>query len=171
MSLSGLGGGTQYQEVKDQVTAGLLTEPHQESDVVDRDQAETEHVLYHKQMPQISSCVGRTSFAVAGRIERLGGTFERRAPHVDAPAGQPGGAVTPVARGRDAIEQIDAPRDPFEQVGRKTDSHKITGDLPRQPGPEKLQNAVHYRLRLAYGETTNRDAGPGTPLERALQRA
>src|SRR5688572_20572203 len=68
------------------VGPGLLAEPHQKSDVVDRNQAQPQHVLDDEQVPEIASGIRGARLAITGGIERLGRPFERGAPHVD-PAG------------------------------------------------------------------------------------
>ena len=49
---------------------GLLAQPDQEADVVQRDQPEPQHVLDHEQMAQVAARVGAAGLAVAFRIER-----------------------------------------------------------------------------------------------------
>src|SRR6476661_2175929 len=92
---------------------GLLAEPHQKPHVVDRDQAQPEHVLDHEQMPEVTPRDRGTGLAVALRIERLGGPLERGAPYVDSAGGQPRRTVPPVPGGGDAVEEIYSARDPL----------------------------------------------------------
>ena len=138
---------------------------------MDRDQPQPEHVLHHEEVPEIAAGIGGAGLAVALRVERLGRPLERGAADVDPAGRQPRGAVPAVPRGGDAVEQVHAARDSLEQIRRKSDSHKITGDLARQAGLEQLEHAVHHRLRLADREPADGDAGPGAALERPLERA
>jgi hypothetical protein len=76
-----------------------------------------------------------------------------------------------VTRGRDAIEEIDSPRNPLQQVGGKADPHKITGDLPGQPGLQQFQDSMHHRLGFTHRQAANGNAGPRAPFQGSLQRA
>src|SRR5437762_2977286 len=71
-------------------------------------------------------------------------------------------AVAAAARGRHAVEQIDAALDCRHEIGRKSDAHKITGECGRQPLLQDLHGCVHLVLRLPDGESTDGDARPRT---------
>src|SRR5215210_6948052 len=73
--------------------------------------------------------------------------------------------------GSDAVEQIDPSRNSLQKIGWKANSHKITGDFYGEGRPQVLQDAVHHRLRLAHRQTSDGDAGPGSSVQRALERA
>src|SRR3954468_13217852 len=69
------------------VSPGLFTQPDQESDVVNRDQPQSEHVFNHEQVPEVTSRIRSAGLAITGGVERLGRAFQPRPPHVDATVG------------------------------------------------------------------------------------
>ena len=77
--------------------------------------------------------------------------------------------MAPVPGGRNAVEQIHTPGDPFEQIVRKTDTHKITGHPRRERRREPFEHPVHHRLRLSHREPADGDTGPGAARQGAFQ--
>src|SRR5215210_8330706 len=151
------------------VATGLLTEANQKPNVVDGDESQGQHVLNHKEMAQVAARVGRACFAVTAWVERLDRSFQRRTLYINPSGRKPGGTVAAVARWRHTVEQVHTPCDPLHQIGWKSDSHKITRDLPRKLRTEVLQDAVHDGLGLAYRETANGNAGPRTAFQRPFE--
>src|ERR1700675_1332477 len=76
---------------------GLFTQAYQEPDVVDRDQAQPEHVFDHEQVPEITPRIRGAGLTIAGGIERLGRTLQPCASHIDPAIRQPGRSVPAVA--------------------------------------------------------------------------
>src|SRR3954447_23846668 len=162
------------------VSPGLLAQPDQEPDVMNRDQPQSQHVFDHEEVPEIASRIRGAGLTVTGGIERLGRAFQPRPPHINSAVRQPGGRAPArgggprgraVAGGSNAVEEIDSPRNSLQQIGRKANSHKITGDLYGQCRLQEFENVMHHRLRLSHRQTSDGNAGPGSTVERALERA
>src|SRR4051812_13210392 len=122
-------------------------------------------------MPEIPARIGGAGLAITTGIQWIDGSFHRGALHVDPSSGKPGGAMTAVPGGGNTVEEIDAPGDSLQQIGGKSDSHKIMGDLRRQPRRQMLENAVHHRLRLSDRKASDGDAGPRPSLQCCVERA
>src|SRR5690349_16878598 len=148
---------------------GLLSQTYQEADVVDRDQPQAQDVFDYEQVPQISAGIRGTGLAVAGRVEGRSRVSERGASHIEPAARKPCRSMPAVPGGCHAVKEIDSSSDSFQQIRGKTDPHKITGNIGRQCGVQSLEDAMHYRFGLADRKATNRDAGPGAALQRALE--
>ena len=96
----------------------------------------------------------------------------RRPRTLTRPRRKPRGAVPAVPRRRDAVEQVHAARDSLEQIRRKSDTHKITGDL-RAAGPARARSST--RCITGFGSPTESPpmAMPvhGPRCQGALERA
>src|SRR5215210_5019438 len=116
-------------------------------------------------MPEIPAWIGGAGLAITTGIQWIEGSFHRGALHVDPSTRKPGSAMTAVPGGGNTVKEIDAPGDSLQQIGGKSDSHKIMRDLWRQPRRQMLEDAVHHRFRLSYREASDGDPGPGALLQ------
>ena len=74
--------------------------------------------------------------------------------------------MTAVPGGGNTVEQIDAPGDSLQQIGGKSDSHKITRDLWRQASaPRCSRMRCITGFGLSYREASDGDPGPGAVLQ------
>ena len=72
--------------------------------------------------------------------------------------------MTPVPRGIDAVEEVDAPLHALEDVDRGPDAHQVGGLILRQIGDGLVQDVVHLLVGLADGK-----AAHGVPVEVELR--
>src|SRR5262245_29171796 len=122
-------------------------------------------------MAQVATRKRGAGLTITLAIQRRPRALERRAFHVDSTGRKPGRSVTSVARCRDAVEQIHAASDTLEQVGRKTDAHKITGDRRRHGRVQALEHPVHHFFGFSNRQPSNGDAAPRTLLQDSFDRA
>ncbi len=132
-------------------------------DVVHGEEPRAERLAALHEVVEVRPRERRAGRAVAGRVERRVrlAVLAPREPHAPLPGER--GAL-PRHRGRDhAVEQVDAARDPLDDVGRRPDAHEVAGPIPG----EQLGGARHdvgaLGARVADGEAADRE-----PVERVL---
>ena len=138
----------------------LLNEVEVESEVVDGEYLESEHLLRVNQMSCVRSGVRVIDVGRAVGIEFgevilpfLIAEVHHALPGKDHP-------VASVAGRHDAVEHIDASFDSFEDVPRRSDAHEVTGFGLGQDIVADLDHVVHDLGRFAYGETADGVAVP-----------
>src|SRR4029077_16383719 len=115
-----------------------------------------------EQVPQVSPRIRRARLTVAARIQwpvvgPVGGGA-----NVPLAFWRGGRAVAAAARGGHTVEQVHTTLYRGDQIRRKSDTHKITGQCSGQPRLQDVDRLVHLVLGLADGETANRYPCPGT---------
>jgi hypothetical protein len=128
------------------VGSGLLAQPDQKPNVMDRDQPEPEDVFHHEEVSQIAPRVRRTGLTIAAGVERRRRFLERCPPHIEPAGGKPRGTVAAVPGCGHAVEHVDPSRDPLQQIGGKANAHKITGSIHRQRRRQQLDDTMHDRF-------------------------
>ena len=131
-----------------------------------RQQPHAENLLGRHQVPQVRARKVAASITVAPGIERTAVRLEARRFDVDLPFPlDPNRAVAAVARGRHAVEHVDAARDRLDQVVGIAYTHQVARVRGRQLGLQHLEHLVHARLGLAHRQPADRDAVPVRQLE------
>ena len=115
-----------------------------------------QHFAGDGQVAQVSLRVRRIGEAVARRIDRRKIVAPLLVADIDDPLAGKQHPVASVARRHHAIEHIHAALDRFEQVYRRSDSHQVTRPVDRQDSVHQFDHFVHYRRRLADGQSPDR---------------
>ena len=98
--------------------------------------------------------------AVAVVVERAGIGAELGALDVEAAVARERGAVAAHARGRDAVEEVDAAPNALDEILGKADAHEVARAVARQLGVDDLEDAVHVGLGFADRESADAEARP-----------
>src|SRR6185437_1169467 len=88
--------------------ARLAHEGTQEMYIVQREKAESQHFIGREQMPDVCAAEAAARRAVARLVERPGVQAQARIAHVETAVAGEGRTGPAHARGRDAVEEIDA---------------------------------------------------------------
>src|SRR5213079_122396 len=149
--------------------AHLPGEPYQEPHVVQRQQPKSQQLFGHEQVPQVAARERGARLAIARRVERPRVVAVLGVADVHRAVGRERRTVAPVARGRDAVEQVEAALHCRDEVLGEPHAHKITRPGGGQPGLEALEHLVHHGLRLSYRQPADGEAGPRTEIQDPAQ--
>src|SRR5665647_846379 len=100
----------------------------------------------YEQVADVGAGEARTGGAVAAGIEGERVGPELYVAHVEAPLARERGARASHARGRHAVEEIDAAPRPLDQVLREADAHEIARAVRRKRVAHHVEHLVHRRL-------------------------
>src|SRR5687768_6477897 len=117
--------------------------------IVQGEQAEAEYLVGDVEVPDIGAGEARAGGTVAGGVQgaRIGPEFS--ALYVLPPFMGEDRAVPSHARRRDAIEQIDAAANAFNEILRETDAHEIPWVCTGKRVVDHIEHLMHRRLLLA----------------------
>ena len=85
-----------------------------------------------EEVAEVGAREARAGGAVAVLVERPAVGAERRVADVEPAVAREGGAVAPHARGRHAVEQVDAAARPLDEVLGEADAHEVARPVARQ---------------------------------------
>ena len=113
-----------------------------------------------EEVPDVRPRESAAGGAVAVVVERPWVGAELGALDVEAAVAGERGAVPAHARGRDAVEEVDAAQHAFDEIFGKADAHEVARPVARQLAVDDLEDAVHVGLRFADRESADAEAGP-----------
>src|SRR6185437_4083273 len=140
--------------------ARLAHEGTQEMYIVQGEKAESQDFIGREQMPEVCAAEAEARGAVTRLVDRPGVQAQARIAHIEPAVARERGAGPAHARGRDAVEEIDAAPYRLNEISRKSDAYEIARMRARQRLVHDVQHLVHVRLRLAHGEATDGISAP-----------
>src|SRR6185437_10263016 len=142
----------------------------QEMYIVKRKEAEAEDLPADEQMAQIRAAESRAGGAIAVPVQRAGVGAQLGALDIEPAVVGEDGARAPHARRGDAIEQVDASPNAFDEVFGESDSHEIARPVAGDRRIGHLEHRVHVGLGLANREAPDTESCPVRELRDSLDR-
>src|SRR3954466_5193493 len=141
----------------------IARERQQEMYIVQGEEAQSEYLVRHEKVPDVGAAESRTRRAIAVGIEwaRVGAVLG--ALDVEATVAGEDCAVASHPGWRDAVEQIDAAADSFDEVFGETDTHQVARMCFRQRVVDDFEHLVHRVLFLADRQAADAGARPAVP--------
>ena len=136
-------------------------ERYEEMYIVQRQKARAEHLLRHEEVTEVGAREAAAGGAVTGRVERAGIVAELGPADVHPAGGGERGAVSAHARRGDAVEEVDAAADAFQEVLREPHTHEVPGARGRERGVHRAEYFIHHGLLLPHGQPAD---GVATPV-------
>src|SRR2546423_6178897 len=128
--------------------------------IVQGEQAEAEYLVGHEEMSDVGAAESSAGRAIAIGVERPGIGPEFSALDVEPPVARERSAVSSHSRRGDAVEQVDAAANAFDQVLGKPDAHQIARVSLRQRVVDDFDHLVHGVLVFPDGQSANSESIP-----------
>src|SRR5687768_12042492 len=100
--------------------------------IMQRQETQPKHLVAGKKVADVGPREASARRALARLVEWTGVRAQLGAPDVELPIGGEGGALAPVPRRSDAVEEVHAARDALDEVFRESDSHEVARPVLRQ---------------------------------------
>src|SRR3954464_226604 len=135
-------------------------ERQQEMYIVQGEEAQSEYLVRHEKVPDVGAAESRTRRAIAVGIEwaRVGAVLG--ALDVEAAIAGEDRAVASHPGWRDAVEEIDAAADSFDEIFGKSNPHQVARMGLRQRVVNDVEHLVHRVLLLAHRQAADAEARP-----------
>src|ERR1700694_985804 len=98
--------------------------------IVQGEEAEPQYLVRHEEMPDVRSAEAGARGAIAIRVKGARIGAELRALDVQSPVPRESGAVSSHPRRRNAVEEVNAPANPLDQIFGEADSHQVARVSP-----------------------------------------
>ncbi len=139
--------------------------------IVEAQQAESEQLFRHEQVPQVGAGEARTRDARARIVKRRWVEAKGGVLDVASTGGGEKRTGATHAGGRDAVKHIDAARHAFHEIFRKADAHEVSRAVGRERCIHHIEHGVHVRFCFANGQSANAEANPIAALVNGFARS
>ena len=130
-----------------------------EIEVVENCQTHTEHFVRLEKMADITAGIETARRAITVGIDRQ--RISLIFAVIDIHRTLPGEdiAVTGISGGHNAVKEVNASVDGFQNIDRRTDTHQIAGLILGHKGLYRVNDVIHHLCLFTYGKTTDRVTG------------
>src|SRR5450830_1270005 len=114
--------------------------------IVQRQQAQSENLVAHEEMPNVGTAEPRTGGTVAALVQWQGVIPVLGPLDVEPPLTGEYRAIPAHPRWRNAVEEIHPAPDAFDEILGKPDAHQISRPVPGERVVHDVEHVVHRRF-------------------------